>query len=289
MQFKELTPVLKRAVSDWSKDRAPALAAALAYYTIFSIAPLLIIAVGVAALMFGDEAVRGELDSQLRGLIGPAGAEVIQELMAGAAKPATSFMATLIGFLALMLGATGVFVQLQDALNVIWKAAPPPINGLTNFLRIRFLSFAMVLGIGFLLLVSLLINTVLSALGTYAQRLFPGWEVLWQFVNFAVSFGVITVLFAMIYKFLPDTHVGWKDVWLGAAITSMLFAIGKLLIGLYLGKSSVASAYGAAGSLVILLLWVYYSAQVLFLGAEFTHAFAETHGTRAAMIRRPRS
>jgi membrane protein len=275
----KLLSLLKRTVSEWSDDKASTQAASLAYFTIFSIAPVLIIAVAVAGLVFGEEAARGEIQTQIQGLVGEAGAKVIESMMVSASKPSASLLASIVGLLALIFGATGVFAQLQDSLNIIWKVKPPKLNGVVSFLRVRFLSFSMVLGIGFLLLVSLVLSAGLAAAGAYLGSRLPGWEVVWQALNLVISFGVITVLFAMIYKILPDVKVAWRDVWLGAAVTALLFALGKLGIGLYLGKGSVASSYGAAGSLAILLLWVYYSAMILFLGAEFTQVYARTHGS----------
>jgi membrane protein len=203
-------------------------------------------------------------------------------MVASASRPSSGILATLVGVGVLAFAATGVFVQLQDSLNTIWKVKKRQMNGLLAFLRQRLLSFAMVLGIGFLLLVSLVLSAALAAAGAFLIRLLPGWEAVLHLVNLAVSFAVITVLFAMIYKVLPDTRVAWSDVWLGAVVTSLLFSLGKLGIGLYLGKSSVSSAYGAAGSFAVLLLWVYYSSQLLFLGAEFTQVYARRHGSRHA-------
>ncbi len=282
MRPKDVIPLLKQTVSEWVDDKAPTMAAALSYYTIFSIAPVLIIAVAVAGLAFGQEAARGQIQGQLSGLLGETGAKVLQDMMASARKPSAGILATLIGLVVLIFGATGVFAQLQEALDTIWKVEKKNIKGgLLGFMRTRFLSFAMVLGIGFLLLVSLVLTAALAAVGKFVGGLMPGWETVWQFTNILVSFGVITVLFAMIYKVLPSTPVTWRDVWLGAAVTSLLFSLGKFGIGLYLGKSSVGSSYGAAGSLAILLTWVYYSAQILFFGAEFTYVYSKTQGTRA--------
>jgi membrane protein len=183
-----------------------------------------------------------------------------------------------------LFGASGVFSQLQETMNIIWKAKPPKINGILNWIRLRFLSFTMVLGIGFLLLVSLLITAAISAAGRYLEGRIPGWEGLWHLINVGVSLGIVTLLFAMIYKVLPDTHVEWRDVWLGALVTAILFSLGKLGIGIYLGKTSVASSYGAAGSVAILLIWVYYSAQILFLGAEFAQVYATFRRERLKAI-----
>jgi membrane protein len=239
----------------------------------------LIIAVAVAGFAFGDEAARGEIKNQIDGLVGKSGAGVIEAMMTSASKPGEGVVASVFGVIALLFGATGVFAQLQDSLNIIWKAKPRKTNGVISFLRTRFLSFAMVLGIGFLLLVSVVLSAGLAALGKLFGDRLPGWEGVWQFVNLSISFGVITVLFAMIYKILPDVKIAWKDVWLGAAVTSLLFTLGKYGIGLYLGKSSAASSYGAAGSLAIVLLWVYYSSMLLFLGAEFAQVYARSYGS----------
>jgi membrane protein len=282
MRAQELWPLLEHTLSEWMDDNVPALAAALAYYTLFSIAPMLIIAIAVAGVVFGEEAARGAIQAQLQGLIGEPGATVVQDMVASASRPEAGLIATLVGVVVLAFAATGVFVQLQDALNAIWKAKRRVSSGLLNFLRQRLLSFAMVLGIGFLLLVSLVVSAVLAAAGTFLVGLLPAWETLLHVVSGLVSFAIITLLFALIYKVLPDTRVAWSDVWMGAAVTSLLFSLGKLGIGLYLGKSSVASTYGAAGSFAVLLLWVYYSSQLLFLGAEFTQVYARWHGSRRA-------
>ncbi|GMU01597.1 hypothetical protein KH5H1_57170 [Corallococcus caeni] len=282
MRQHPVWPLLKQTLSEWVDDNVPAQAAALAYYTLFSVAPMLIIAIGVAGLVFGREAAQGALQSQLQGLLGDAGAKVVEDLVASASRPSSGILATVVGILVLGFAATGVFVQLQDSLNAIWKVKKKPGNGLLAFVRQRLLSFAMVLGIGFLLLVSLVLSAALAAAGTFLVGLLPGWEAVLQLVNLAIAFTVTTVLFAMIYKVLPDTRVAWKDVWLGAAVTSFLFSLGKLGIGLYLGKSSVSSSYGAAGSFAVLLLWVYYSSQLLFLGAEFTQVYSRWRGSRHA-------
>ncbi|RKG71989.1 YihY/virulence factor BrkB family protein [Corallococcus exercitus] len=282
MRQHHVWPLLKQTLSEWLDDNVPAQAAALAYYTLFSVAPMLIIAIAVAGLVFGQEAAQGEIQNQLRSLIGDAGAKVVEDLVASASKPSSGILATVVGVLVSAFAATGVFVQLQDSLNTIWKVKKKPMNGLLAFVRQRLLSFAMVLGIGFLLLVSLVLSAALAAAGTFLMGLMPGWETVLQLVNLAIAFTVTTVLFAMIYKVLPDTRVAWKDVWLGAAVTSFLFSLGKLGIGLYLGKSSVSSSYGAAGSFAVLLLWVYYSSQLLFLGAEFTQVYSRWHGSRHA-------
>ncbi len=213
--------------------------------------------------------------------MGRGGAEAIEAMMESASKPGAGILATALGLVMLVVGATGAFVELQDALNAMWDVKNKTTNGVVAFLRARVLSFAMIGVVAFLLLASLVVSTVLSAVGRYAEDRLPGGEVLIQLLNLAVSIAVVTVLFAAIYKVLPDEKVAWRDVWLGAAVTSLLFSIGKFLIGLYLGKSSVASSYGAAGSFAVLLIWINYSSMILFLGAEFTQVYAMAHGSRA--------
>ncbi len=278
--LKSVWSLIKEAVSQWSEDFAPSMGAALAYYTIFSIAPLLVIAIAVAGFFFGQDAASGAIFAQLRGLVGDEGATAIQGLVKSASEPGKGAFAAIAGFVTLLLGATTVFGELQSDLDRIWDAPKQEKSGVWGLLRTRLLSFGMILGIGFLLLVSLVLSAGLSALSHFWDSWFEDWEFVLQAVNFLVSFGIVTGLFAMIYKILPRCAIAWKDVWVGAAVTSLLFSIGKLLIGLYLGKSSVTSGFGAAGSLVIVLVWVYYSAQIFLLGAEFTKAYAYSHGTR---------
>ena len=254
--------------------------AALSYYTVFSLAPLLIIVIGIAGLVFGEEAARGAIVEQLQGLIGDEGARAINELIENAGKTGTGVVATIIGVVTLLFGASGVFVELQDDLDRIWKAPPRVGAGIINFIRARLLTFGMVLAIAFLLLVTLVVHAALAALGKYWGGILEGMEWLLHLVNFLMSFGVVTVLFAMIYKILPNLKIEWDDVWMGAIATAFLFTLGKLLIGLYLGKSAVASSYGAAGAVVILLIWMYYSAQTFLLGAEFTDVSAHHYGSR---------
>lgn len=273
--FKDL---LKETFSEWSKDKASRLAAALSYYTIFSVAPLLIIAVAVAGLVFGRAAATQQLVAEAQDLLGPQGAEAIRTLLENASRTGAGIMATVIGVGTLLVGASGAFAQLQDSLNTIWEVKPKAGRGIKGVLRDRFLSFSLVLVIGFLLLVSLVLSAALAAMGKYLAGVLPLSSALMQAFNFALSFAVTTFLFALIFKVLPDVRIRWRDVWIGAAVTALLFSVGRFLIGLYLGRSSVSSAYGAAGSLVVVLVWVYYSAQILFLGAEFTQVYATRFG-----------
>jgi membrane protein len=277
---RELFNLAKQAVASWSDDYAPSMGAALAYYTVFSVAPLLLIVISVAGLAFGEEAARGEIFGQLAGLMGAQGAMAIQGLLEAVNKPKEGIVATVIGLGLLMLGASTVFGELQNAMDRIWRApARNQRGGILRLLTARLLSFGMIMGIGFLLMVSLVASAALSALGKWWAPAFGGWALLGQAVNFIVSFAMVTVGFALIYKLLPRVRVAWKDVWVGSAVTALMFTIGKHLIGLYIGTSSVASGFGAAGSLVVVLVWVYYSAQIFLLGAEFTWVYAHSHGS----------
>jgi membrane protein len=277
--IREFFSLLKQAFDEFNQDGAPRLAAALSYFTIFSIAPLLIVVIAVAGLAFGQDAVRGQLDDQIEGLVGAEGASIVQELVQNANRPNQGTIAAIIGVVTLLLGAGGAFGQLQDSLNIAWGVKPPN-RGIWGTIRARFLSFSMVLGVGFLLLVSLVLSAIISGVQNFLSDMLPTGGVLLQIGNQALSFGVIMVMFAMIFKFLPDTKVEWRDVWVGAAFTAALFSIGKYLIGLYLGSSGVSSSYGAAGSLVIILLWIFYSAQIFLFGAEFTQVYARRHGSK---------
>jgi membrane protein len=273
--------LLKQTVAEWQADKVSLWAAALAYYTAFSLAPLLVIAIAIAGAIFGEEAARGQIVGQIQGLVGQQGAEAIQTMLQNAQRPGSGgTIATLIGIAALLLGASGVFGQLQDALNNIWRVEPKPGRGVRFFIQNRVLSFAMVLVIGFLLLVSLLLSAVLAAITSFFKYLLPNFAIVGHILNFAISFGVITLLFALIYKVLPDVKIPWRYLWIGAIFTALLFNIGKFLIGMYLGSGSVSSTYSAAASLGIILLWVYYSAQILLFGAEFTKVYSRRHGSQ---------
>jgi len=279
MSGRVIWELLTNTFSEWNEHKAPRLAAALAFYTMFTLAPLLIVVIAVAGLAFGEQAARGQIIGQIQGLVGAESAQVIQNFLEQVNAPKSNLVATIIGLGTLLLGEWWVFGELQDALNTIWEVAPKPGRSLLEVLKVRFISFAMMLAIGFLLLVSLVASAVLSAFGTLLVGLLPDFQMLLQALNFIISFVVITLLFAMIYKVVPDLTIAWGDVWIGAAVTALLYTIGKYLIGVYLGTSSTASAYGAAGSLVIILIWVYYSAQILFLGAEFTRVYAQKYGS----------
>ncbi|MBC7396723.1 MAG: YihY/virulence factor BrkB family protein [Bdellovibrionales bacterium] len=262
--------ILNSAFKGWSDDNATTLAGALAYYTIFSIAPLILITVAVAGLFFGKEASQGEIYRSMSGLLGSEGAKGVQSFVEGSAVKSTGIIATIIGIVTLLLGATSAFAQLQDSLNIIWKVKQSPKAGIWGMVRQRLLSFSLILVLAFLLLVSLILGAALAAIGHFTSELLPGGEAVWQVVNLLVSFGVTSLLFGAIYKILPDVKLTWRDVWRGGLITAFFFTIGKSLIGLYIGKSGVGSTYGAAGSAIVILVWAYYSAAILLFGAEFT-------------------
>ena len=277
---KQWWQLAKQAVTSWSDDYAPSMGAALSYYSVFSMAPLLLIVISVAGLVFGEEAARGELFGQLAGLMGVEAAKTMESLLVSVNKPAQGIVSTLIGIGVLLIGATTVFGELQNALDRIWRApARPDESGLWTLLHTRLLSFGMVLGIAFLLMISLVLGAVVSALGKWWGDALLGWEVLAQVINVVLGFALTTGVFAMIYKIMPRVQVRWYDVWIGAAVTALLFTLGRFLIGLYIGKSGVASSFGAAGSLIVIFVWVYYSAQVFLMGAEFTWLFAKQYGS----------
>jgi membrane protein len=271
--------ILSTTIGDWYGDRAQRLGAALAYYTVFALAPTIVIVIAVAAIVLGHEAARDEILRQIHELVGEQGAKAVESLIASARDPGASSKAIGLGLITLVFGLWGVFGELQDALNTIWGVTPKAGRGVLDVIRQRFWSFALVVGTGFLLLVSLAISTWISMLTKYFWYLLPLPGAALQAANTVVSFGVITMLFALTFKLLPDVDIAWRDVWLGAAVTALLFTIGKLVIGLYLGKSGVASAFGAAGSLVVILVWVYYSAQILYFGAEFTKVWTRRRGS----------
>jgi membrane protein len=274
--------LVRKSVQAWNDDYAPSMGAALAYYTTFSLAPLLIIVIAVAGLVFGQDAARGQIVFQLSGLVGEQGAKAVEGLLKSASHPTSSVLASILGLATLFVGATSVFAELQSALDRIWRApALQQSSGVWALLRSRVLSFGMVVAMGFLLLVSLAVGAALSALGKWGDTYFPASLVALQALNLVIGFGVTTLLFAMAYRILPRVRIEWGDVWVGASVTAALFTIGKYLIGLYLGRAGVSSGFGAAGSLVVILVWVYYSSQIFLLGAEFTWVFAHSHGSSA--------
>ena len=274
------------AANGWVDDRASSMGAALAYYTFFSMAPLLLIVISVAGLLLGREAAQGHLIQELGGLVGVQAAASIQALVASASEPADSWWGTVLGIGVMLVGATTVFAELQDALDHIWKAPQRPTGGgLWALLRARVLSFGLILGLAFLLMVSLVMGAVITALGRWWSDTLGDWVWVAHTLNLGLGFVITATIFTMIYKLMPRAHVQWRDVWVGAVVTALLFNLGKALISLYLGASGIASAYGAAGSLVLVLLWVYYSAQVFLLGAEFTWVYANARGSRRNMPR----
>jgi membrane protein len=277
-EMKKYLSLFKETFKEFGEDKAPRLGAALAYYTIFSVGPLLLIAVAMAGIFFGQEAAQGRISAELGKVFGSKMAESLETMVQAAAKPKSGRIATIVGVITLIFGASGVFAQLKDALNTIWNVEKKKAAGFIGFIKERFLSMAMVLGIGFLLLVTLVVDAAISAMGGLIEQ-YVGGEAVMQAIQLVVSFVVVSVLFAAIFRILPDLKIAWKDVWLGAIFTALLFVLGKFGLGIYLGKAAIGSAYGAAGSLVILLVWVYWSAQILFLGAEFTQVYARTYGS----------
>ena len=276
--------LLKEAFEKWSADKAPRLGAALSYYTVFSLVPLLVLTISIAGLVFGTEAAQEAIMTQIESLVGPQSAAAIKQMLEIAQRPSSGALASAIAVVTLLLGASGVFAQLQDALNTVWGVEPKAGRGLWGTIKDRLFSLMAVLGTGFLLLVSLVLSAALAAFGKMFQGRLPGHEGLLHLADLAISFGVITLLFAMMFKLLPDAKIAWRDVWIGAGLTSVLFTVGKFAIGMYLGKADVGSAYGAAGSLVILLVWVYYSSQILLYGAEFTSVYANRYGSRIVAV-----
>jgi membrane protein len=272
--------LLKAAAIGWWNDRAMSLGAAIAFFTIFSLAPMLLAAIAVAGLAFGREAAQGAVVAELGGVLGPDAAKAIEAMIASAANVGSGVIGTTVGLVTFLILVTGAVIELQDDLNLIWKVPPKGGSGLAVFVRTRLLSFALILGIGFLLLVSLVVDTALSAVGSYLEASFSGATAILWILNNLVSFTVATALFAMIFKILPDVDLTWRDVGMGAVVTAILFTIGKSLIGLYLGQSNMASSYGAAASVMTVQLWVYYSSLILLYGAEFTKVFAESRGSR---------
>jgi len=278
--FGNVFTLLKQTFNEWLQDKAPQLGAALAYYTVFSLAPLILILLAIVGVIFRDDPAGAwdKITQQMGYFLDPSALQVVQGIAQKASQPGKSTIATIIGIALALFGATGVFGQLQDALNTIWGVKAKPAQGIFGFLRARFLSFAMVAGICFLLLVSLAIEALLKGFSHYVQSMLPGGIVVAVGVYLIFDFAVVVLLFAMIFKFLPDVRIQWRDVWIGAVMTAILFLIGKWLLGLYLGSGAAGSAYGAASSLITLLLWIYYSSQILLFGAEFTQVYAQRAG-----------
>jgi membrane protein len=277
----EVRTVVHETFAEWLNDRAPRLGAALAYYTVFSLAPLLLIIIAIAGLVFGEAAAQGQIVERIEGVVGADGARALQTMLANARQPASGLLATLLGLTMLVVAASGLVVELQDALNTVFAAPPRPGLGVLAAIKDRLVSLTLVIGIGFLMMVSLTLSAALAAVVSYFAHLLPGTVYVayaLQAFNFLLSVGVITMLFVAIYTVLPDVTPGRRAVWVGSAATAFLFTIGQLMVALYLGRGTVGSPYGAAGSLVVLLVWVYYSAQILFLGAEFTKVYAKHYG-----------
>jgi membrane protein len=278
---KGIVALFKNTASEWIQDKCPQLGAALAYFTVFSLAPLVLVLLAVFGLIFGgSDQARQKITEQLQYLIDPSGIKVIQDIATNASNPQAGILATTIGVVIALFGASGVFGQLQEALNTIWGVKPKPGGGIWGFIRTRFLSFGMVGGVCFLLLVSLTIETLLKGLSAYLKNVMPGGDLVALALFLIFDLVVIVLLFAMIFRYLPDAKIAWRDVWVGATLTAVLFALGKFVLGLYLGSGAAGSAYGAASSLITLLLWIYYAAQILLFGAEFTQVYANTYGTR---------
>ena len=272
-----LWTVAKEAAENWSSHKDSRQGAALAYYSVFSLGPLIVIAIAIAGFVFGREAVSGQIASSIKDLLGDTGAKAVQAMLIDASRPREGLLATSLGLGALLFAAIGVVVQLKDALNTVWEVDEAPGSGLWYYIRNYVVSFAGVLALGFLLLVSLLVTTTLAAIGKYASGYIDEWVL--HLTSLVVSFAVITLLFAMMFKWLPDTPVDWYDVWLGAILTTIFFEIGKLAIGFYIGKQGLESTFGAAASIIVVLIWVYYSSQIILMGAEVTHAFAKHQGS----------
>jgi membrane protein len=283
-----LVPLFKQTFSKWLTDNCPKLGASLAFYTLLSLAPLLVLAVAIAGFAFGEEAARGQIVWQIDEFVGSDAAKFVQDLLQNARRPDVGSVATALGLFTLLFAASGVFTELRDSLDTIWGVRPP-WSGLFAEIKARFFSFAMVLGVGFLLLVSLILSAGLAAAGKYVGDRLPVPAPVLSVANLLISLAFITLLFAMIYKILPHARIAWNDVWIGAAVTALLFSLGKFLIGMYLGKAAVGSAFGAAGSLVVLVVWVYYSAQIFFFGAEFTQVYANAYGSHVVARHQLRS
>ncbi|MGF1588330.1 MAG: YihY/virulence factor BrkB family protein [Pleurocapsa sp.] len=280
MNLRKVGRLLRETFKQWQEDKASRIAAALAYYTVFSISPLLVIAIAIAGAFFGQQTAQDQIIDQLTDLVGKDAVKPILLALDNISQPEIRGIASLISIAVLLLGASGIFAQLQDALNTVWKVKPQPGRGIGIFIRKRISSFLMVLAIGFLLILSLVLSAVVSALGKYRTDFLPGSAILWENLDFIVSLGLMTFLFCLMFKYVPDVKIAWKDVVVGSVITALLFLFGKFLLGVYISRGSLGSAYGAAGSLIVFLAWVYYSAQIVLLGAEFTQVYTRMYGSK---------
>lgn len=277
---KGVLPLLMQTFKDWAEDKAPRLGAALAYYTIFSIGPLLLLTISIASFFFDRTATEGQIVGTVSGVVGKEGGDVITQTIENADKGGGNIIGTVVGIAVLLFGASGVFGQLKDALNTIWEVQPKTGRGILATIKDRFLSFTMVLGTGFLLLASLVVSAAVAALGKYLEQYLPGGTFWGLALNFLLSLGIITLMFALLFRFLPDVKIAWSDVWIGALVTALLFILGQAALALYLSIANVGSSFGVAGSLVVVLVWIYYSAQILLLGAEFTQVYTNMYGSR---------
>lgn len=280
MNLPKIGRLLRETFQEWQEDKASRIAAALAYYTVFSISPLLVIAIAIAGAFFGEQQAQDQINEQLTTLIGADGARPVLMALNNISQPRIRGIASLISVSVLLLGASGIFAQLQDALNTVWKVKPQPGQGILPFIRKRVSAFFMVLAIGCLLILSLLLSAAVSMLSRYRVDFLPGSAIFWENLDFIVSLGLMTFIFCLMFKYVPDVKIAWKDVFIGSVITAVLFLFGKFLLGVYLSKGSLGSAYGAAGSLIVLLAWIYYSAQIILLGAEFTQVYARLYGSQ---------
>jgi membrane protein len=280
MNLRRIARLFRETFKEWQEDNASRIAAALAYYAVFSISPLLVIAIAIAGTFFGQQTAQTQIIQQLTDLVGEDGVQPVLMALDNINQPEIKGVASLISVGVLLLGASGFFAQLQDALNTVWKVKPQPGKGMKIFVRKRISSFLMVLAIGFLLILSLILSAVVSTLSKYQVDYLPGSAILWENLDFFVSLGLMTFIFGLMFKYVPDAKIVWKDVFVGSIMTAILFLFGKFLLGVYLSKGSLGSAYGAAGSLIVLLAWIYYSAQIILFGAEFTQVYSRIYGSK---------
>jgi membrane protein len=280
MNLRKIGRLFRETFKEWQEDNASRIAAALAYYAVFSISPLLVIAIAIAGTFFGQQTAQDQITEQLTALVGKDGVQPVLMALDNISQPEIRGVASLISVGVLLLGASGFFAQLQDALNTVWKVKPQPGQGIWIFVRKRVSSFLMVLAIGLLLILSLILSAVVSTLSKYQADYLPGWAILWENLDFVVSLGLMTFIFGLMFKYVPDAKIAWKDIFVGSVITALLFLFGKFLLGVYLSKGSLGSAYGAAGSLIVLLAWIYYSAQIILFGAEFTQVYMRIYGSK---------